>query len=240
MRRNTKKRHTEEHEESWAVSYADLLMVLMSFFIVFFNLESGKGDNENELVDIISKPFKSGEADENKGREIAGVKKSGDISSLAELKKVLKGLEIKTSFLDKSGKTIREKNKVGISSDLDKDINKQIRNARGLLIELPDDIFNVGSYKMNNDTRNYIDKVLEKVTDYSEKITVVAIGHADAIPVRAGRRVIDSNFVLSSMRASKAVEYIVSKGYDKNWVFGQAVSVENRATRSLSLKIYER
>lgn len=240
MRRNSKKRHIEDHEESWAVSYADLLMVLMSFFIVFFNIESGKGENENELIDIISKPFKSGEASKNKGREISGTKKSGDISTLAELQKELRGLNVNALGIGKDGKTIRDKEEKGLSSDLDKKDISSVVNMRGLLVELPNDIFNIGSYRMNSEIESYIDSILEKISEYSEKITIVAIGHSDKIPMRAGKQVIDSNFVLSSLRASKAVEYIVSKGYDKDWVFGQAVSVENRATRSLTLKIYER
>jgi flagellar motor protein MotB len=240
MRRTSKKRHIEEHEESWAVSYADLLMVLMSFFIVFFNIESGKGENENELIDIISKPFKTGEASEYKGRELSGNKKSGDVSTLAQLQKELKGLNINTFGIDISGKTIRSKNEKGLSSDLDKKDVSTLAKMRGLLVELPNDVFNIGSYKMNSEIEGYIDSILDKVSNYSEKVTIVAIGHSDSIPMKAGKKVVDSNFVLSSLRASKAVEYIVSKGYDKNWVFGQAVSVENRATRSLTLKIHER
>lgn len=240
MRRNTKKRHIEEHEESWAVSYADLLMVLMSFFIVFFNLESGKGENENELVDIISKPFKSGYEAKFKGQKIAGTAQSGEIDSLSKLQDELRGLDIKVLGINKDGKTIRDKNLKGLSSDLDKKDISKTKKIRGLLVELPDDIFTLGSFKMNSDIESYINEILVKISKYREKITIVAIGHADVTPVRAGKKVIDSNFVLSSLRASKAVEYIVSKGYDKNWVFGQAVSVENRATRSLTLKIYER
>lgn len=240
MKRNTKKRHIEEHEESWAVSYADLLMVLMSFFIVFFNLESGKGENENELIDIISKPFKSGESEKFKGKQIAGTAQSGQINSLAELKDELRGLDIKVLGINKDGKTIREKNEKGLSSDFDKENLDIVKSMRGLLVELPNDVFNLGSYKINSDIESYIDNILSKISEYKEKITIVAVGHSDTVPVRAGKKVIDSNFVLSSLRASKAVEYIVSKGYDKNWVFGQAVSVENRATRSLTLKIYER
>lgn len=240
MRRNSKKRHIEDHEESWAVSYADLLMVLMSFFIVFFNIESGKGDGETELVDIISKPFKSKEVLENKGRATSGSASSGDISSMAKLKEVLKGLNVNTIGIDKDGKTIRDKDENGLSSDLDKNDTSSTKKIRGLLVELPNNVFSPGSYRMHSEIEGYIDSVLEKLRDYNEKIAIVAIGHADRVPVSAGKKVIDSNFVLSSLRASKAVEYIVSKGYDKNWVFGQAVSVENRATRSLTLKIYER
>lgn len=240
MRRSSKKRHIEEHEESWAVSYADLLMVLMSFFIVFFNIESGKGENENELVDIISKPFKTGDASKAKGRELSGNKKSGEIAALVNLKKDLRGLDINVLGIDSSGNTVRNKNDNGISSDFDKEVTTSVDKIRGLLVELPDDVFNIGSYRVNSEIESYIDSILDKISKYSEKITIVAIGHSDRIPMRSGKRVVDSNFVLSSLRASKAVEYIVSKGYDKNWVFGQAVSVENRATRSLTLKIYER
>lgn len=214
MKRNTKKRHIEEHEESWAVSYADLLMVLMSFFIVFFNLEQGKG--EDSIVEVISQSFKGEKAKGSKNRGVSSVGLVGGIIQ------DLKGQQIAYRIIDQNGDVIKD------------------GAAKGIIIELPDDIFSVGEHDLRSDTKLYIDEILEKVMNYKEQITVIAIGHSDTIPMRREREVIKSNFILSSLRAAKAVDYIVKKGFDRNWVLGQAVSVQNRATRSLSIKILER
>lgn len=236
MKRNGKKRYSEDHEESWAVSYADLLMVLMSFFIVFFSLEKGTG--EENIVDVISKSFK-GEG-QNPGKyksKTSGPSAMGGVGSLVS---DLNEKNLKFVAIDGSGNTIRDKNLQGIKSDLDKTALSELKKVKGLIIELPDNIFSKGNYELDLKAKADIDEIISKITSYSEKLTVVAIGHSDAIPMRGDREVIKSNFILSSLRAAKAVEYIVAKGFDANWVFGQAVSVQNRATRSLSLKIYER
>lgn len=236
MKRNGKKRYMDDHEESWAVSYADLLMVLMSFFIVFFNLESGSG--EQNLVDVISKSFKG------EGTSPGKYKSKGDgiapFGGVGVLISDLKETNLKFVAIDGSGNTIRDGKLSGIKSDLDKVGVGELPRMRGLIIELPDDIFEVGAYDLNSKTKSSIDEILAKISSYSEKLAVVAIGHSDTIPMRGDREIIKSNFILSSLRASKAVEYIVGKGFNTNWVFGQAVSVENRASRSLSIKIYER
>ena len=232
MKRNNKKRHIEEHEESWAVSYADLLMVLMSFFIVFFNLEQGSG--EDNLVDVISKSF-TGEVKE--GKQKRSISSNGTFGNLII---DLKDNDLKFNAIDGNGDTIRDKKLPGIHSDFDKKTISELKKVKGLIIELPDDIFSVGAHELSNKAKDGIDSVLSKLSEYSEKITIIAIGHSDTIPLRHDREIVKSNFILSSLRAAKAVEYIVGKGFDSNWVLGQAVNVERRATRSLSIKVFER
>ncbi|MCT4640893.1 MAG: OmpA family protein [Bacteriovoracaceae bacterium] len=242
MKRNKKKRHMHAHEESWAVSYADLLMVLMSFFIVFFNLESGKGNGKEEsLVEIISTSFTKDTSGGKKNKIGDGPKDNkGKINNLNELKKFLANSDIKVAAIGADGVIIKDKKEEGISSLFDKKKVSKVKKVRGLEIKLPDDIFSLGAYKLNKEIKVTLDQILEGITKYREKITIVVIGHADAVPMKAGKKVIQSNFILSSLRSSKAVEYLIKKGYDRNFVAGQAVSVENRASRSLSLRIFER
>lgn len=241
MKRIGKKRHIEEEAESWAVSYADLLMVLMSFFIVFFNIDDS---GEKTIVDIIARGFK---------KDDARIPAGGRGSELG----VLKGLE---EAINKNGSKIKVYHQVGdlenafgnakensesdpmsgVDALMKEKQKKEVMAQRGLLIELSDDIFHIGAYELNSYVKNEIDQVLAGLDQYKNEIQIVAIGHADKIPMSASRKVIDSNFILASLRASKAVKYITSKGFDPYWVSGKAVSVENRSTRSLSIRVVKR
>lgn len=69
---------------SWAVSYADFLMVLLSFFVIFFSLDPSQKDS---IIDEVAQKtsFKAGKGGKEKDRTIAsvatlpeGVNKIGD------------------------------------------------------------------------------------------------------------------------------------------------------------------
>lgn len=232
MRRNKKKRYIADHEESWAVSYADLLMVLMSFFIVFFNIDGGSGEQAS-LADIIAKSFHKKEI----VKKVNETDKKGAYP-LKALHDKLNGLDSKVSYL----KDPKLDEKTGIDSWLKKSKLSKVHIHKGLVVELPDDIYRVGKYEITNEVKKELDSILERVKDHEQKIAIVAIGHADTKTFSAEKKekVVNSNFILASLRAAKAVEYIRAKGFDPLWVTGQAHSVKKRATRSLTLRIQER
>lgn len=79
----------------WAVSYADLLMVLLSFFVIFFSLSEENPDTAHDQLRIIAGAM-TGKA--SAGSAPQGQKKSGE--AMADLTEALKIDGLKLSMKD--------------------------------------------------------------------------------------------------------------------------------------------
>lgn len=255
-----------EDGESWAVSYSDLLMVLMSFFIVFFNMEEEPVDSgltqliytfheDSEMKQVNPKTgeliedVQSKQKGKNKKlfsgfEDFFGNKedKSRKISSLSEgegAKKVkLTNEQIQKLKEDNSTFFVIDKTKnKGASGN---GSSKSGVAANGLMIDFSSNMYGIGEYNLSDKSKDEIKVILEKIKPLKNKFNLVFIGHSDQIPMAANKKVIDSNLILSSLRAAKAVEYAIMLGYDPIWVSAQGVGEYSRNSRSLSLRVMER
>lgn len=205
-----KARRSEHYEvsEGWAVSYSDLLMVLMSFFIIYFNLNT-----EKENVKIEQLAFKL----------------------------------INNEILQKQNVTISTNRKIA-NNDLVEGLNPLFKEGKGeqkqvykeFLIDLPPNIYEVGKYDLSHSVTSKLEKVFDVIREHKKDVDVYFIGHTDVLKFKKNKDVINSNLVLSSMRAVKAVEYAIKKGFDENQVFVQGLKGQPRNTRSLSLRLVSR
>jgi flagellar motor protein MotB len=262
----------EPGEGVWAVSYADLLMVLMSFFIIFFSLEGDQSkNNKTQAMDDIVYELQtdlfalqknsSGEkltaAQSIKTRRApAGITVlnsfNKDIKSPSETK-VLSKHQVDTAS-QSVNKCLKGTEKQCEPTKLDDAISfysigspdpktakaSTIKNNKGIMIDFPKDIFAPGAFNLSDKTQAEVVNVLSKLRPHMGKINLVFVGHTDEIPMGANRKVINSNLVLSSLRASKAVEIAIKNGFDPVWVSAQGVGEHNRNSRTLSLRVVMR
>jgi len=210
----------------WAVSYSDLLMILIVFFIIFFNVEHAKKtDVVQKVIISLQKELASaatGTSGQN-SRTVASVRGKSNFTYEVIGNKKSTNAKIKKSW----SKIFNSKSK-----------NKGEKN--GVFIELSDDLFNRGNYQLTENAKSEIKLILRAVKPYKESVSIVFIGHTDNVRVNPNAKIIDSNMVLSSLRASKAVEFATNNGFDKFWVSAQGMADNNRNTRSLSIRILER
>lgn len=246
-----KSHHSKLHEgegESWAVSYSDLLMVLMSFFIIFYNTDQSTG--KGEVESLVKKLNLAGITLDKESFKDANSKVAGEseylipgfphsksnkkrkthrsISSTPELEG-MKITQLKPNQILPKGKW-----------------NQLLKNADekkykgGILIDLSDNIYSMGGFDITKETKRSLDALFDILKQHQDNINMVFIGHTDSIPVKDKRAVVDNNIILSHMRAAKAVEYAISSGFDPMWVSSQGLSEYTRNTRSLSIRIMER
>ena len=288
-RRRRRRSHgsLEEGEgEGWAVSYSDMLMVILSFFIIFYNSDESTGKGEGEgavesLVHFLRLDGSSTEIDPKTGEKVevqVEAKKPKQIipgfpegtgKEEPKLDKVARN--IATFFGGKKKKPqqmgkgndvvagvqegqieniqgitfseIKPKQIAGEEGKWNQILNKtndEVTYKGGIMIDFADNLYNLGKYDLDPKAMNQINRVLKMIKPYENRLNIVFIGHSDSIPVKASRRVINSNMLLSSMRAAKAVEYAIGKGFDPFWVSSQGLSQNVRNTRSLSMRIMER
>lgn len=258
--REKKAQKNEHHEnESWAVSYSDLLMVLMSFFIVFFNMDDTPTDDglnqliykfhnhtnlkeinptTNELITKEDMPKKNIRIGKNFSSLNEMFDESKDKRAPSSLDKNVNG-NFKKLSQDEMNKLRKENATFFVINN--ENVGAESKKAtKGLLVDFSSDLYRVGEYELNEKSKKEIKTILENIDPKNSKFNLVFIGHSDTIPISGHRAVIDSNLILSSLRAAKAVEFAINLGYDPVWVSAQGVGEYTRNTRSLSLRVIER
>jgi chemotaxis protein MotB len=239
MHKRPVKKKMEESAESWAVSYADLLMVLMSFFIIFFSQNEKNGDYAiNKIMVSLQKEFGAVQVDPATGKEIDTV--SAQLLPGFSASKEQK-IERKPSSLEQEFKMNNKLNL--IISKLQRDpseSNEKQLYKQGFQIDFENNIYPLGSYEMNQKTIQDLKILLESLKTHREKVNLIFIGHTDMAPIKNKKQVVDNNMILSTLRASKAVEIAVKNGFSPYWVSAQGLAEFSRNTRSLSIRVIER
>ncbi len=231
------------HEDSgqdflWAVSYSDLLMVLMSFFIIFFDVTQDEKSSilakAQTALDLkfrqggagSSQTAKADSASETSQKTAGDSLLSGQVEAKGTGKQGVPSLEYLSRSMDTAG--VRIVFGPGFES---------------LTLILDDNLFESGSYRINESIQKIIQPILDRLSPYKEEIVLTWIGHTDATPVTQLKKinsVIDSNLVLSNLRSIRAVEFTLQQGFPAENIFSQGAERDSRKTRSLSLRIQEK
>lgn len=204
-RRRSVKRAAQEDSLQflWAVSYTDLLMVLLCFFVLFFGTPDVKPSVINDVIVAL------------------GGKATGDSTSAPPQGNQASGL-------------LAALNSIGLTSERDPETG-------GILVHLPDNLYPAGEFALNDRAKESLAKLLARIEPYAGQLTLTLIGHADAQPLLVHREaIVDSNLVLSSLRASRAAEFVMESGFDPRAVLTQGAGEYERSTRSLSIRISDR
>lgn len=222
--------HIEDDGHGWAVSYADLLMVLLSFFVIFFSQDKARTDGIiNQIV-----AFQGKETDKT-GRDEPG---TGGVGK----RDLFRGIAASsTGDIDKPGddpgKSLAEK----ISEDIET-MQLELDPAEGkATFMMPDDVYPVSSVELDDRHRQDLKKLLERLLVYKDKVELVFVGHADTLAFRdIPRIVIKNNYDLSAIRATRAIAMAVDIGWPKDVLFSKGASEIERNSRTLSLVIKDK
>jgi flagellar motor protein MotB len=195
----------------WAVSYSDLLMVLMCFFIIFFSMDDSQQPNLlHEIAigihgNILSKGG-GGEADS-----------TGVGTVMPKVENSLKKDLIGSAFEITSTKMGSE-----------------------LRLQLPDNVFAQGAYEINPDLKKQLSALLQTLKPYSKQIKVIFSGHTDNKPLQASKSdLLRTNLDLSNLRASTAANFAIESGFEPAQVSTEGFGEFGRRSRTLSVRIIE-
>ncbi len=201
------RRRREIHEDPlqhlWAVSYSDLLMVLMAFFLLFFQFEDMLKSEDGKLHRILSALEQGGiENQSAKPREHYDPREVASLLSQPSLKVSVRGAQ------------------------------------QDLVLDFPSGFFSAGQHHLGSSQRTLLKNVLRVLQPFHTQVSLTFEGHTDPQPVRGTKnKVIDSNLVLSSLRAARAAELAVEQGFEPAFVSALGVAEHLRKSRSLSLLV---
>jgi chemotaxis protein MotB len=190
---------TYDDDATWLVTYADLMTLLLVFFVLLYTLSSF----EKHQIQTVMESVKQQMEQKADPREILALM---DLSEKVEQKMSIEevtGLNSrKTSLFREINRFVRN---VGRTGQLAADIigGKIILRVSGEVL------FASGSASLNPEAFPIFDKMVTIFADYPD-FTINIKGHTDNVPIATPQ--FPSNWELSAIRATTVLKYLISKG----------------------------
>lgn len=220
-----KSKHIEhENSERWLVSYADFITLLFAFFVVMYATSTNNSEKQKEFEKSVREQLKmvvyqvgAGNGESTKSpTEIAdselNIKTNPLPSSASALQTALKDIQNPIESIPKSAgpKEITDFIKRRLEKVLTDKKSEAITNLNhewyGVRMSLASShFFQPGSYKLKLSTLDELDTILKTFDSSSRRIIVE--GHTDNVPIK--NQFVESNWELSSLRATSVVRYLI-------------------------------
>jgi chemotaxis protein MotB len=228
----------EEHEndERWLLTYADLITLLMVFFVVMYALSKADSAKFSALSQSMAVAFGSPKGSVIPMPEVGTSRSSKKRAPRAEsAEKGLHGAAAEDSKLKNVAKAIEEMiRERGLQDMIWLDGSA---DGRKLTIRLRDSVlFDRGGAVLTPDAEDLIVRLGGVLKDIGMRVNVS--GHTDDIPIRSGAY--QSNWQLSTARSTAVIENLIERlgfpapllsasGYGEFHPIAPNDSVENRA-----------
>jgi len=188
-----------DDELGWLVTYADLMTLLLVFFVLLFSLSSLDREKYKSAMELVK----------------VKISEDATMMSLLELMEVPDSIDTKITIEDITGLSSREDN-------LLRDINKYVVNKENsdtiqtyvlegkIIVRINGKtLFDSGSADLKLSALPILDRIAEVVFDYPE-YTINIKGYTDDIPITTER--FPSNWELSAIRATTVLKNLIQKG----------------------------
>ncbi|MCP4683882.1 MAG: OmpA family protein [bacterium] len=183
--RRRRKIDSDENLERWLLTYADLITLLLAFFIVMYSMSQVDNKKFGKVSEALNTILKGGSSVLK--HELEKDKTGHGLLKLGNLRLVQQKIEERFRQL-------------GRQEELQTEVTE-----RGLVIHiLESTLFDVGAADLQMRAMEVLDLVAEQVKDRPNHIRVE--GHTDDRPIQTN--VFPSNWELSSARATSVVRYI--------------------------------
>jgi chemotaxis protein MotB len=218
----------EIHDEgsAWAISYADLLMVLMSFFIIFFSFsDKEKSSKFEEIASAIKNRGAGGAISSGVG--------TGSGQGLVKGERMISSIEKMPPEARTGPSNLGEliSKKVGGSE------KTNVSDTNKIVIHFDDDIYSSAGFRLNDEVKTEVKSLVESLKPFMEGVKIVVVGHTDSRKLIPRSDTLRDNFDLSSLRAMNALRYLVELGIPVEKVSAKAAAQYERGSRSLSMMI---
>ena len=236
-------------DHGWAVSYSDLLMVLMSFFIIFFSFDNSKKSVIDQItMSLADTGFKAGIEGSSGPTPPPTKAASGTGNGTGTGNDVDTGRPVREVLFPKLGLPATEEAILNLSTpDLaaalfntasGMGVDAQLEsNKESLILHLPPNIYKPGKFALEPDQRQVLDELLIKLKPAASRVTFAFIGHSDADLVKVAHTTYSDNFMLSSLRAWNGMMAAAKLGYPPIGMTILGAADQMVVSRTLSIKI---
>lgn len=217
LRRRRRDDIPQDNPERWLLTYADLITLLLAFFIVMYSMSQIDAKQFGKVSQALKGILKGGPSVLKHLNESEftghGLLKVGDLSML-------------------QSKLLGEVEQLGRRGDIMTEVNE-----RGLTIHIMESaMFDEGQAELKNRARELLDLVARDITGMPNHVRVE--GHTDNRPIAT--EAFPSNWELSTARATTIVRYLIDRhnyppekisavGYASYRPYVPNTTIENRA-----------
>jgi flagellar motor protein MotB len=107
-----------------------------------------------------------------------------------------------------------------------------------MLLMLPDNVFELREFKLTAETQERLSMIYKVIQPFERDLDVVVMGHSDSMRfAKAKNEYLGNNFDLSSLRALRALQYMLAQGFPQEQISAQGAADGIRNSRTLSIKI---
>lgn len=195
-----KKAHAQSHgsSERWLLTYADLITLLLIYFIVLFASSQIDINKYHKIADSLSNAFN---VIPSQGGAADSVLPPASSLVMPPVAPMYGEQETSDKAIERAVKKIVADS--GASKSLD--VHEQ---KRGLVISIADSaMFAPGSSQINPEMMKTLNKVSALLADVNNTVRVE--GHTDDRPIRTAQ--FPSNWELSTSRATNVVRYLIER-----------------------------
>lgn len=188
MMARRKRGDNKENLDRWLLTYADLITLLLAFFIVMYSMSRIDAKKFGQMSEALSGVLHGGNTAIKKSADRGSLPGNG-ILDIGHLKTL--GHNITEAF-DKAGKG--------------KELNVEV-SERGLVIHIMEQaLFREGSADLEDGAQQTLDLIGSQLRNMENHVRIE--GHTDNKPISTAR--FPSNWELSSARATAVVKYFVN------------------------------
>ncbi len=189
----------EGEEAGWIVTFADLMSLLLVFFVLLYSISSLNLEKFKVAIESINVSL--GGSGEQVGLvDILNVPDPLDTKITIE---EITGLRSRQDSMLKDLTDFIEERQLGDHIVLQVLENKIIIQIKGQVL------FKSGSAELNREAAPILDEIIEVISEYSEyKVNIK--GHTDNVPISTPR--FPSNWELSAIRATDVLKYLIEGG----------------------------
>lgn len=192
--RRKKKAEEPENLERWLITYADLITLLLAFFIMMYTFSKHDSQRYREVTGHLKTIFTGGSGVAVEGSTTGNVPFDVSLKAQGSAEEVKQKLEKEISKL--SGNDALEKN-ISVITD-----------ERGIVIRVLDEaFFDLGKADLKQGARRTLNTIAPVIAAVENPLRVE--GHTDDIPIATTE--FRSNWELSVRRATEVVRYLIEK-----------------------------
>ncbi|MFO7886082.1 MAG: OmpA family protein [Desulfobacteraceae bacterium] len=190
---------SKDDTADWLVTYADLMTLLLVFFVLLYSLKSFEQEKFKSAVETIK----------------TQMEKNVTLTGLMELMEIPESFDSKITIEDVTGLHSLEKtivddiNKFIQKKDHEQNIGVSVLENKIIVRVKGKALFQSGSADLNPNAVPIFDEIVKLIFDYP-LYNINIKGHTDNIPISTEK--FPSNWELSAIRATTVLKYFIKRG----------------------------
>ena len=188
-----------EEQTSWLVVFADMMTLLLVFFILLYTLSSFETGKYKTAVSKIKTQLEN----------------NSELTAFAELMELPETLDTQIIIEDITGlrsrkeNLIKDINKFSTAGDKSNNITTHILKGKIIVRIKGNALFKSSKAELNKEALPMLDEIVKVLFDYPE-YNINIKGHTDDIPISTVK--FPSNWELSAIRATSVLKHLINRG----------------------------